>query len=209
MTVTSSALTVLIALITSLISPLIVEWIKLKFIHKKSIDVLGESIDNDEKIDRQLEILLEELKCDRVCIAQFHNGGHFFPTGKSIKKFSVFYERTTDKANSIKETFQNIPVSLFPKIFSLLNKEGEIAHVFFKEPSRKIHIIGVTGTNGKTSCTYWLKELQNIFPALIASQPFAGAHWHAIDLPRHAPALRPRTRETGAAGDRGFPLLRS
>ena len=60
MTVTSSALTVLIALITSLISPLIVEWIKLKFIHKKSVDVLGESIDNDEKIDRQLEILLED-----------------------------------------------------------------------------------------------------------------------------------------------------
>lgn len=47
-------------------------------------------------------------------------------------------------------------------ISDLKNKEGEIAHVFFKEPSRKIHTIGVTGTNGKTSCTYWLKELQNI-----------------------------------------------
>lgn len=39
-------------------------------------------------------------------------------------------------------------------ISDLKNKEGEIAHVFFKEPSKKIHTIGVTGTNGKTSCTY-------------------------------------------------------
>jgi UDP-N-acetylmuramoyl-L-alanyl-D-glutamate--2,6-diaminopimelate ligase len=43
----------------------------------------------------------------------------------------------------------------------LKSKEGEIAHIFFKEPSRKIHTIGITGTNGKTSCAYWLAELQN------------------------------------------------
>lgn len=46
-------------------------------------------------------------------------------------------------------------------IDNLKNKEGEIAHTFFKEPSKKIHTIAVTGTNGKTSCTYWLAELQN------------------------------------------------
>ena len=75
MTLTSSTLTILIALITAIIGPLVVEWFKLRFPRKKSVDVLGESIDNDEKIDRQLEILLEELKCDRVCIAQFHKIG--------------------------------------------------------------------------------------------------------------------------------------
>ena len=47
-------------------------------------------------------------------------------------------------------------------INDLKNREGEIAHIFFKEPSKKIHTIGVTGTNGKTSCTYWIAELQNI-----------------------------------------------
>lgn len=46
-------------------------------------------------------------------------------------------------------------------IDDLKNKEGEIAHIFFKEPSKKLHTIGITGTNGKTSCTYWLAELQN------------------------------------------------
>ena len=47
-------------------------------------------------------------------------------------------------------------------INDLKNREGEIAHIFFKEPSKKIHTIGVTGTNGKTSCAYWIAELQNI-----------------------------------------------
>jgi len=115
------------ALITSIIGPTILEWIKLKFFQKNNRDILGESIIKDEKVDLQIEQLMEELGCDRICISQFHNGGNFYPTGKSIKKFSIFYERTTSNTPSIKETFQNIPVSLFPKTFSTLYKEGEIA----------------------------------------------------------------------------------
>ena len=76
--------TVLVALITALIGPLILEFIKIRFFNKKT-DILGESIISDEKIDMQIESLMETLKCDRICIAQFHNGGHFFPTMKSIK----------------------------------------------------------------------------------------------------------------------------
>jgi hypothetical protein len=118
---------IITALITSLIGPTILEWIKLKFLQKNNRDVLGESIIKDEKVDLQIEQLMEELGCDRICISQFHNGGNFYPTGKSIKKFSIFYERTTTNALSIKEIFQNIPVSLFPKVFAVLYKEGEIA----------------------------------------------------------------------------------
>jgi hypothetical protein len=119
--------TIVTALITSIIGPTVFEWIKLKFLQKKSNeDLLGESIKKDEQIDLQIEQLMEELKCDRICISQFHNGGNFYPTGKSIKKFSIFYERISDKASSIKEIFQNIPVSLFPKIFSILYKNKEI-----------------------------------------------------------------------------------
>ena len=103
-------LTILTAFITAVLGPVIVEWIKSKFINKTT-DILGESIYNDEKIDHQLELIMEELDCDRICIAQFHNGGHFYPTGKSIKKFSIFYEQTTDNGTSV----------LFNKIFTLTN----------------------------------------------------------------------------------------
>jgi UDP-N-acetylmuramoyl-L-alanyl-D-glutamate--2,6-diaminopimelate ligase len=47
-------------------------------------------------------------------------------------------------------------------VTGLKNKEGEIAHTFFKKPSKEIQAIGITGTNGKTSCAYWVAEIQNL-----------------------------------------------
>ena len=51
---------------------------------------------------------------------------------------------------------KNFPVE------DLKNKEGEIANIFFKEPSKQLLTIGITGTNGKTSCAYWMAEIQNL-----------------------------------------------
>jgi hypothetical protein len=158
-------LTVVTALITAIIGPIFVEWVKNTFFKPKSIDVLGESINTDEKIDKQLEILQEELKCDRICVAQFHNGGHFYPTGKSIKKFSIFYERTSPKSSSIKDTFQNIPVSLFPKIFSLLYKNGEVSIPKCKDNTIDCGLFPVRGKDYKTKSFYILsiKDLEDNF----------------------------------------------
>jgi len=158
-------LTVATALITAIIGPIFVEWVKNTFFKSKSIDVLGESINTDEKIDKQLEILQEELKCDRICVAQFHNGGHFYPTGKSIKKFSIFYERTSPKSSSIKDTFQNIPVSLFPKIFSLLYKNGEVSIPKCKDNTIDCGLFPVRGKDYKTKSFYILsiKDLEDNF----------------------------------------------
>jgi hypothetical protein len=110
----------------------------------------------NEKVDIQLEYLLDELECDRICVTQFHNGGVFYPTGKSIKKFSIFYERVTDKAASIKETFQNIPVSLFPKVFSLLYKDGELNIPSCKNNEIDCGIFQVNGKEYKTKSMYML-----------------------------------------------------
>ena len=38
-------------------------------------------------------------------------------------------------------------------------KLGTIANRFYSEPSRKIAVIGITGTNGKTSCSQFLAQL--------------------------------------------------
>ena len=57
MSINPVTVTIFTALITSLIGPTIMEWIKLKFFHKKYKDTLGEAINVDEKIDQQLEIL--------------------------------------------------------------------------------------------------------------------------------------------------------
>lgn len=37
-------------------------------------------------------------------------------------------------------------------------KAGQIADSFYRQPSSKLWMIGVTGTNGKTSCSHWLAQ---------------------------------------------------
>jgi len=115
--------------ITAIIGPIIVEWSN-KFIkwlfQKKKVDPIKEAIKHNSVIDHQLDLMLNELECDRVWIAQFHNGGHFYPTGKSIQKFSIVHERINGVSSSVMDTFQNIPISLFPRTFSRLNEESEV-----------------------------------------------------------------------------------
>ena len=177
-------LVIITAFITAIFGPIVVEWIKLKFFYKKSkVDILGESIDNDEKVDHQLEILLKELKCDRICITQFHNGGHFFPTGKSIKKFSIFYERITEKTSSIKETFQNIPISLFPKLFSTLYKEEEISIPKCNDNDLDCGLFQVNGKNYKTKSFYILsiKDLNGNFIGTLTISYYGKEHKLTLD----------------------------
>ena len=118
--------TIIVALITAVFGPIAVTWYKNKFAPKKK-NLVDEAIELNSLVDDQLQTVMEELSADRVWIAQFHNGGHFYPTGKSIQKFSIFYEKTAPNTPSIQSTFQNVPVSLFPKAMSTLYKEGELA----------------------------------------------------------------------------------
>lgn len=44
-------------------------------------------------------------------------------------------------------------------IFNLQQELGEIAARFYDYPSQKLRVIGVTGTNGKTSCTHFIAQM--------------------------------------------------
>jgi hypothetical protein len=118
--------TILVALITAVLGPIIVAWVKLKMEKKSSSTPMFDALETSTLVDIQLDTILEELECDRVWIAQFHNGGHFYPTGKSIQKFSIFYEKCTPDTPNIQNTFQNIPVSLFPRVLSKIYKDNEL-----------------------------------------------------------------------------------
>jgi hypothetical protein len=177
-------LTIITALTTAILGPIIVEWVKIKFISKKpNRDVVGESINIHKKVDTQLELLLEELECDRICIAQFHNGGAFYPTGKSIKKFSIFYERITNKATSIKETFQNIPVSLFPKVFSLLYKDNELVIPSCSNNEIDCGLFQVKGKKYKTKSMYMLaiNDLNDNFIGSLTISYYGKEHKLTLD----------------------------
>jgi len=124
---TTMITTIAVALITAVIGPAVLEWVRLKFKNQPSKEsLMKEAIDLNELVDYQLDNMMEVLECDRIWIAQFHNGGHFYPTGKSIQKFSLFYEKVSPNTQSIQHIFQNIPVSLFPKALSKLYKDGEL-----------------------------------------------------------------------------------
>ena len=74
-----------------------------------------ETLKVSELITTKIDHIKEEFKADRVWVTQFHNGGHFYPTGKSMAKFSVIYESVNIGVGSIQSGFQNIPVNLFSK----------------------------------------------------------------------------------------------
>jgi hypothetical protein len=91
------------------------------------------AIETQNLINSSLNKLQERFNLDRIWIAQFHNGGHFYPTGKSIHKFSMFYETVTIGTSSVKDYFQNIPVSLFSKSTNHLLENDVIEIADFKD----------------------------------------------------------------------------
>jgi hypothetical protein len=143
---------VIIALITSVLGPVLLEWVKAK-VDKKKTDPLPESIKYNEQIEHQLDLMLDELDCDQIFIAQFHNGGHFYPTGKSIQKFSIFYEVLNPNIESVKNIYQNIPVSLFNKPLSELYENGEV--IIEDAESTNSYLLNTT-TGGKCKSIYLL-----------------------------------------------------
>lgn len=90
----------------------------------KKKDPVVESVKNNILIEHKLEEILREFEADRVYLLQFHNGGNFYPSGKSIPKFSVFYEKTLPGVPIVREKYQNIPVSIFGKFFNYLSENN-------------------------------------------------------------------------------------
>jgi hypothetical protein len=124
---------VIVAFITGVLGPSYSSIFKeTEFENKKEVpDMVKETLQVSELITTKIEHIREEFKADRVWITQFHNGGHFYPTGKSMAKFSVIYEAVSQNTHSIQSNFQNIPVNLFSKSINYLleNDVIEIARL--------------------------------------------------------------------------------
>lgn len=102
---------------------LIEHWLKVKRIKLlKKKDPIAESVKNNIIVEHTLEEILKDFEADRAYILQFHNGGNFYPSGKSIPKFSVFYEKTTPGTVILRDRYQSIPVSIFNRFFNYLSE---------------------------------------------------------------------------------------
>ena len=136
----------------------------------KKKDIVKDTIQNTMVVEDELEDIREEFKSDRAWISQFHNGGNFYPTGKSIQKFSIFYEVAKKGVSSVSHTFNNIPCSLYPKAFDhMLN--GEQKGIFipdYNDP--KVATYGLKGAAESvgTKSTY-------VIPLFTLDEKFIGS----------------------------------
>jgi hypothetical protein len=135
---------IVIAFITGVIGPIAVIYIKNKLDKKEKPDMVKDTLRISELVTNKIEHIKEEFNADRVWITQFHNGGNFYPTGKSMAKFSIMYETVHAGVQSVQTNFHNIPVNLFSKsINQLLNND----------------VIEVADFKDETIATYGLKYI--------------------------------------------------
>jgi hypothetical protein len=125
---------VIVAFITGVLGPITLLYVK-SILDKRKVkpDMVTEALKVSELITSKIDHIKDEFKADRVWVTQFHNGGHFYPTGKSMAKFSVIYESVNTGVSSIQTGFQNIPVNLFSKSINELLENDVIEIPDYKD----------------------------------------------------------------------------
>jgi AAA+ ATPase superfamily predicted ATPase len=125
---------IIVAFLTGVAGPVLIVLVK-NYLDKKKkpADMVEKALEVSKLVTDKIEHIKDEFKADRVWVAQFHNGGHFYPTGRSIAKFSIFYETVNSGVSSIQSNFQNIPVNLFSKSINELLENDIIEISDFKD----------------------------------------------------------------------------
>jgi hypothetical protein len=157
---------IIIAFITGVVGPIGVLYIKSKLEGKKEKpDMVKETLRVSELVTSKIEHIKEEFDADRVWVTQFHNGGNFYPTGKSMAKFSIMYETVNPGVSSVQSNFHNIPVNLFSKSINELLINDVIEIPDFKDDT--IATFGLKyiaeDTNCKSGYLFAIKSIDDKF----------------------------------------------
>lgn len=126
-------------------------------------DKLLKEIQISNTVNNKIENLKEEFSADRIWITQFHNGGYYYPTGKSIQKFSMFYESVALGIDSIKMVFQNIPISLFGPSANKILEDNVISIPDFKDENISTYGLKYTAieTGSKSTYIFGIRDINN------------------------------------------------
>jgi len=157
---------IIIAFITGILGPVVILTVK-NYLdkNKKKPDMVRETLKVSELVNQKIEDIREEYHADRVWVTQFHNGGNFYPTGKSMAKFSVIYEVVNLGVNSIQSNFHNIPVNLFSKSINELLKHDVIKIYDYKDD--EVATFGLKyaaeESNSKSSYLFAIKTIEDKF----------------------------------------------
>ena len=161
---------IIVAFITGVLGPICVILVRSylsKF--KKKPDQVKETLKVSELVNHKLESIQEDTKADRVWVTQFHNGGNFYPTGKSMTKFSIIYEVVGPSAQSIRSNFQNIPVNLFSKSINYLFEHNFISIPDYKDETIATHGLKYVAedTGCKSGYLFAIKSIEDKFVGVL------------------------------------------
>ena len=124
---------VLVAVITALVGPAGLEYVKSKLSKPVSKDIVRDDIERNLVIFDEISEIRDALNGDRIWISQFHNGGHFLHTNKSIQKFSITYEDVKPGVSSIIHLFTDIPLSLYSRSMNYIMENKHLWIADFKD----------------------------------------------------------------------------
>jgi hypothetical protein len=157
---------IVIAFISGVVGPIGVLYLK-HLLDKRKVkpDMVKETLRVSELVTAKIEHIKDEFDADRVWITQFHNGGNFYPTGKSMAKFSIMYETVNHGVSSVQTNFHNIPVNLFSKSINELLTNDIIEIPDYKDDS--IATFGLKyiaeDTNCKSGYLFAIKTIDDKF----------------------------------------------
>lgn len=120
------------------------------FISKPFLDVNITGLANDSRAVRPGYLFL-------AYPGEKSDGRDFIPDAIENGASAILYEALSDGGAPFKEKGGRKEV-LFLPIENLTHIQSEIAARFYDYPSKKLQVIGVTGTNGKTSITHFLAQ---------------------------------------------------
>jgi hypothetical protein len=115
----------LIAFLTGILGPVLLVLVKHKlFAQSKQLErrktEFKHAIEIQDKVNTSLNQLQQKYNLDRLWIAQFHNGGNFWPGNKSMKKMSITFESTAPGIAADIMKMQNLPVSFLSPVLQKL-----------------------------------------------------------------------------------------
>lgn len=176
---------IIIAFLTGVLGPVILVLLKYYLDKKKSKpDIVKDALQVSTLVTSHIEDIRDKFKADRVWITQFHNGGNFYPTGKSIAKFSVIYETVDFNVDSIQNNFRNIPVNLFSKSINQLLTNNKIVIPDFND--EKYQTYGLKYIAETTDC-----KSGYLFAIKTIDDKFIGTL--GIDYTKKITLLKPQT----------------
>jgi len=131
----------MIAFLTGILGPILLVFTKHKLFRsnkelEKRKTEFRQALQIQDKINSSLNTLQTKFNLDRLWIAQFHNGGNFWPGNKSMKKMSMTFESTAPGIAADIMKMQNLPVSFLSPVLQKLTDEdttGITIDVFTEE----------------------------------------------------------------------------